>query len=100
MKKYLQIIATLVAKKAHADEVRNLLTPAVKDFRAEPGCLGYVLMEDRKHAGRFMTYETWQDEAALKAHMHSPTMEKLGPLLKELLDGEIKQDFLTVLAQA
>lgn len=99
MKNTLQVIASLVAKNGHADEVRDLLTPAIKNFRAEPGCMGYILMEDRKQVGRFVTFETWKDEAALKAHMHSPTMETLNPLLKKLLDGEIKQEFLTVLVQ-
>lgn len=65
MKNTLQVIASLVAKNGHADKVRDLLTPAIKNFRAEPGCMGYVLMEDRKQVGRFVTFETWKDEAAL-----------------------------------
>ncbi|RYF09273.1 MAG: antibiotic biosynthesis monooxygenase [Oxalobacteraceae bacterium] len=93
----LQIVATMVAKLATADELRATLIPAVAKFRAEPGCSAYVLLEDRKQPGRFMTYETWTDEAALAAHMKSPTMVALGPKMKELLDGEIKQDFLSVL---
>ena len=96
----LQIIATLVAKPSKATELRSLLKPAVAQFRAEPGCEGYILLEDRKQEGRFLTYETWTDEAALKAHMHSPTMKALGPKMKELLDGEIKQDFLSILVSA
>lgn len=99
MKNALQVIASLVAKKGHADEVRDLLMPAIKNFRAEPGCMGYLLMEDKKQIGRFVTFETWKDEAALNVHMHSPTMENLNPLLKKLLDSEIKQEFLKILAQ-
>ncbi len=32
--------------------------------------------------------------------MHSPTMKALGPKMKELLDGEIKQEFLSILVSA
>lgn len=92
----LHIIATLMAKPSHADALRQLLEPAVPKFRAEPGCQGYVLLEDLKHPGRFVTYETWIDEAALQAHMHSPTMQALAPQMGELLVGPLRQEFLSV----
>ena len=97
MKSKLHIVATMAAKSGSEDQLRSTLEPAIAKFRAEPGCEGYVLLEDRKKPGRFMTYETWTDEAALAEHMTSPTMKSLGPAMKELLSGEIKQDFLSVL---
>lgn len=100
MNKTLQVIATIVAKEAKASELRKLLEPAVAKFRAEPGCEGYILLEDKKRPGRFVTYETWADEAALKEHMQSPTMKEIGPKLKDLLECDLQQDFLTVLVQA
>ena len=96
----LQIVATLLAKSGKVDALRDALTPAVDKFRQEPGCEGYILLEDRKRAGRFLTYETWVDEKALAAHMESPAMKALAPTMQELLDGDIKQDFLTVLRSA
>ncbi|MCZ2495839.1 antibiotic biosynthesis monooxygenase [Xylophilus sp. Kf1] len=93
----LQIVATMVARPDQADAVRALLVATIDDFRVEPGCSGYILTEDRRRPGRFMTYETWSDEAALAAHMHSPAMTALGPKLTPLLDGDIRQDFLSVL---
>ncbi len=95
----LQIVATLLAKPGAAAALRAALLPAVDQFRAEPGCAGYVLLEDRLQPGRFMTYETWADEAALAAHMNSPAMKALGPVMKTLLASEIKQDFLSVLTE-
>ena len=97
MENTLQIVATLVAKGGSEDALRNTLTPAIAAFRAEPGCKAYVLLEDKKQPGRFMTYETWVDEAAHARHMESPAMKALAPKMKELLKGEIKQDFLSVL---
>ena len=97
MNKKLQVIATMVAKASKAAELRQLLEPAVPQFRAESGCEGYILLEDKKHSGRFVTYETWKDEAALKAHMSSPALKALEPQLKELLEGPLEQELLTVL---
>lgn len=100
MEAKLQIVATLVAKSGKADALRAALTPAVDAFRGEPGCEGYILLEDRKRAGRFLTYETWVDEKALADHMQSPAMKALAPTMEELLDGAIQQDFLIVLRSA
>lgn len=93
----LQVIATLVAKDGAQDRLRQALLPAIARFRAEPGCLAYALLEDHRRPGRFMTYETWADDAALAAHMTSPTMTELGPLMKASLEGGVSQDFLSVL---
>lgn len=95
----LKIVATMVARPNQADAVQALLLPAVKKFRAEPGCSAYVLLEDRKVPGRFITYETWADEDALAAHMKSSAMEALSPKLMPMLDGEIQQDFLSVMVE-
>jgi quinol monooxygenase YgiN len=88
------IIATMVSKVDKADALRNVLLPATEKFRRENGCLSYTLLEDRKRAGRFMTYERWTDEAALAEHMKSPTMDALKPLLPDLLGEAMTQDFL------
>lgn len=95
----LRIVATVVAKPGAADPLRAMLLPAVDAFRAEPGCGGYILHEDSKQPGRFVTYESWADEASLAAHMKAPAMTKLGPQLQPLLAEEIAQDFLAVLVE-
>ena len=94
----LRIIATMVAKSSDADALRELLVPAVAAFRNEAGCEGYLLHEDTKHAGRFVTYEAWSDEHALAAHMKSETMQALEPQLKPLLVEALDQQFLKVIA--
>lgn len=99
MAKSLQIIATLVATPGNESALRDALSAAVPAFRAENGCEAYVLLEDERRPGRFMTYETWADEAALAEHMKSPTMASLAPKMKVWLEGEIVQDFLRVLVQ-
>ena len=91
------IIATMTAKPGQADALRELLLPATDAFRQEDGCLAYTLLEDRKTPGRFMTYEIWRDEAALKAHMTSPTMTAAAPKMKDMLAEPLTQDFLEAL---
>ena len=93
----LYIVATLVSKADKVDELRQALVSAVTAFRQEDGCLSYTLLEDQKQVGRFVTYERWRDQAALDAHMQSPTMQKMQPLLPELLGQQMTQDFLRAL---
>lgn len=92
----LKVVATIVAKPQARERLRSLLLLAVAKFREERGCTAYVLLEDRKSPGRFITYEPWADEAALARHMTSPTMQALAPDIEDLVEGEIKQDFLSI----
>ena len=85
LSKSLFVVATIVAKPGRADDLRQLLMPAVATFRTEDGCLFYTLYEDLKQPGRFVTHESWRDMAALDAHMASPTMTAAGPQLADLL---------------
>ncbi len=85
MAKTLFVVATIVAKPDKVDALRALLVSAVAAFKKEDGCLHYSLYEDLKRPGRFVTHESWRDQAALDAHMHSPTMEQAGPSLPEML---------------
>ena len=97
MKPSLRIIATMVAKTGSEIALRDLLVPAVEVFLSEPGCQGYLLHEDRKHAGRFVTYEAWSDEEALMQHMKSRKMLELAPKMRNLLEEDLRQEFLSVL---
>jgi quinol monooxygenase YgiN len=49
-------------------QLRALLAPT----RSEPGCIAYELHCDPEHAGRFMFYEKFKDQAALDDHLASP----------------------------
>lgn len=96
----LHVIATLVAKEGKKAELRAVLEDAVGKFREEDGCLAYALLEDQDDANRFVTVERWRDRAALDAHMHSKTMERIKPSLPALLGEEMKQQFLNQIFHA
>lgn len=99
MKQDLYVVAVLTAKAGKAGALRNLLLPAVEDFRREDGCKAYALHEDTQQPGRFVSYEVWRDKVALDGHMKSPTMQKVAPDLKQLLDGQMQQYLLDTLLQ-
>ena len=85
MSKSFNVVAILKAHPGAEQEVHQLLQAALPKFQAEPGCLAYTLLVDKEDACRFLSYETWTDEAALQAHFVAPTMSAATPKLKTLL---------------
>jgi quinol monooxygenase YgiN len=79
------VIAELVARKGQEAALRDALTGFAKSAPQENGCLSYRLLEDVKHPGRFLTYESWTGEAALQAHLTSPAMAAARPTLGKIL---------------
>jgi quinol monooxygenase YgiN len=94
----LYVIAELVAKPDKADDLRKLLVEFVAGARKEPGCKHYSLLEDRKQAGRFLTFETWADQAAIEAHMTTPAIKAAGPKLEPILAKPFTQEFLKMVS--
>ena len=94
----LYVIAELVAKPEKAEDLRKLLVEFVAGARKEPGCKHYSLLEDRKQPGRFLTFETWTDQAALEAHMHTPAMAAAAPMLVPILAKPFTQEFLKMVS--
>ena len=65
---------------------RKLLVEFVAGARKGPGCKHTSLLEDRKQTGRFLTFETWADQAAIEAHMTTPAL-----VLPRLLNSESRE---------
>ena len=66
----ISVIATTRAKAGYEDKVRDAFASLVKPSRKEPGCLRYDILEDVHYTGRIYTYEEWESEEALHAHLH------------------------------
>jgi len=92
------VIAELVSKPDQADALRAILVPFVEGARKEPGCMHYSLLEDVKQPGRFLTFETWVNEDALKAHMVTPEIKAAGPKLEPILSKPFSQIFLSIVS--
>lgn len=88
------VIAELVAKPEQADAARKLLTAFAARSRGEPGCLGYEILEVEGEPGRFMTFETWTDAAAVEAHMNTDAIKAALPLIGPMLAKPFAQVLL------
>jgi quinol monooxygenase YgiN len=94
------VIAELVSKPDQADALRDIMVPFVAGARKEPGCVHYSLLEDQKQPGRFLTFETWANEDALKAHMVTPEIKAAVPKLEPVLAKPFSQIFLSMVSDA
>jgi quinol monooxygenase YgiN len=92
------VIAELVSKPDQADALRAIMVPFVAGARKEPGCLHYSLLEDLKQPERFLTFETWANEDALKAHMVTPEIKAAGPKLEPVLAKPFSQIFMSMVS--
>ncbi len=95
-RKKISVIAKVQAKAGHETEVRAALSALVTPSRAEPGCILYTLYEDKHTAGTFFTYEEWESEAALGAHLNA-NREVFGNV-KAILEGDIQSNVCKVVA--
>ena len=78
------VVATLTVKPESVDTVRDILTHAVEDVHAEPGCELYSLHQSGE---TFVFVEQWADEEALKTHSTAPAIGKLFTAASEHLAG-------------
>ena len=65
----LRVVARMVARPGDVEEVRSVLTGLVGPTRAERGCVGYELLQNRSDPTDFTFVEEWEDDAALDAHL-------------------------------
>ncbi|MGC2812330.1 MAG: putative quinol monooxygenase [Bradyrhizobium sp.] len=92
------VMAELVSKPDQVEALRAILVPFVEGARKEPGCIHYSLLEDAKQPGRFLTFETWANEDALKAHMVTPEIKAAVPKLGPVLAKPFSQIFLSMVS--
>ncbi|USP76877.1 antibiotic biosynthesis monooxygenase [Curvularia clavata] len=85
MSEPIDVVAILIPKPGKADRVEELLAAAAKTVKeTEPGTLRYHLQRETKgDQPRFIMLETYADQAALDAHVKSPTGQQLGKAFKE-----------------
>lgn len=61
------IVSLEIRRGQHAQFLAAMDTNA-RASRAEPGCLGFEVIEDLDDPDRFVLYETYVDDAAIEAH--------------------------------
>lgn len=91
MTEILNVVAIMKAKPGKESELQALLQEALPGFQSEPGCRAYAVLQDKQDPCRFLSYEAWDDEAALQAHMSAPTLTKAMPILDKILAAPMEQ---------
>jgi quinol monooxygenase YgiN len=87
----LNVVAIMIAKPGQQDQLHQLLQDALPHFQQEPGCQAYALLVDLQDPCRLVSYEAWDDEAALQAHMKAATLTDAMPLLEKILAQPMEQ---------
>ena len=71
------MVAHLVAKPEHLEEVQSLLEELVESTATEAGTELYALNQDAGDGASFWVYELYTDDAALGVHGGSDAMAKV-----------------------
>lgn len=81
------MIATMKAQPGRGAELRDAFGGMYEQVATEPGTLQYMLVEGDE-ADTFYFIERYADQAAMDAHMASPALAALYPVIGPLLaDG-------------
>jgi quinol monooxygenase YgiN len=91
------LVARWVAKEGEEERVLAVLEQLVPASRAEPGCLHYQPCRDRDDSRRFLIFEIYADDDALRAHAESEHFQRL--VLDEavpLLEGRDRSFYVTI----
>ncbi|MBC8442076.1 MAG: antibiotic biosynthesis monooxygenase [Deltaproteobacteria bacterium] len=62
------LMAKIIAKQGNEADLEAALSALVKEVEAEEGTLEYVLNKSQNDPCRFMVFEVYKDDAALKHH--------------------------------
>lgn len=82
-----KIIATLVAKESHKDEVRSALTAVVDGTRKEAGNISYILHQDTANPLKYTIIEVWKNQAAIDSHNKSEHFLAFAQTIKDKVDS-------------
>ena len=71
------LVARWVANEGEEERVLAILEELAPASRSEPGCLRYHPCRDREDPRRFLIFEAYEDEDALRAHSESEHFQRL-----------------------
>lgn len=87
MKTGLTVVAYVIARAGHEDQVRNALLDLVAHTRKEDGCINYDLHESQETLGEFVIYENWKHPSDLDRHAKSDHLQAFRKKTEHLLQG-------------
>ena len=85
------IVAEWLVKEGKDDEVAAVLRTAVRNSRAEPGCVLFMANRSTENPRKFVLYEQFRDRAAFDAHLETESFKEnvLGRILP-LLETRVR----------
>ncbi|MBG3021666.1 putative quinol monooxygenase [Proteus sp. WDL240414] len=84
-----RLIATIVAKENHENEVLSACKAMIKPSHKDEGCIQYELHKDTTQPRTFIFFEIWENQSAIDKHNETAHMKAFVENLKdkiELLD--------------
>jgi quinol monooxygenase YgiN len=78
------LIGKVVATDGHRDELAEILLDGIAGM---PGCLSYVVAQDRADENALWVTEVWDSEASHQASLSLPSVQAAIKKGKPLIDG-------------
>jgi quinol monooxygenase YgiN len=79
------VVAEMLAKPGREEALKSELLDMVEKTRTEEGCAQYDLHVALGEPGRFVFFENWASEEALKAHSESAHLKAFGVKAADLV---------------
>src|SRR5689334_7949529 len=86
------VIAQWYARAGKDDEIAEVLQTAVRNSRAEPGCVLFMANRSVEDPRRFVMYEQFADKAAFDAHLATESFrENIINRILPLLETRVRE---------
>ena len=83
------VIARFQALSGRSESLKTLLESLIEPTRAEPGCLDYVLWQEREDPSRFVLIERWRTQSDLDQHLETPHLTHAKERFDDLLESPL-----------
>ncbi|WP_228728577.1 putative quinol monooxygenase [Chryseobacterium endalhagicum] len=82
--------AVLKAREGKRAALKEALLKLINPTRSEPGCLYYILFEDKNNEGTFYMREAFRDKAAFEFHTETFHFKNFAAQMDSLLEEPIQ----------
>ena len=77
-------VSLIVEKDENRGPLRDIIMELVACYLRDKVCFDYDFYKSKTNDDRWLIYETWESEEALKAHAETEHFKRLAPRLQEL----------------
>ena len=87
----LRVVARVTAKPDAVETIREVLRGLIEPTRREPGCVSYVLLQNKEEPADFTFVEEWESDSLFEGHFSTEHVRKALPRLQELATVDIRR---------